>query len=105
MARALGKDRRHGRRENTRRRENHEVRPEPVIGLLQQSFQRFSGSLALLGPMLHAIAIDGEHRDFGARGEGDDREEKQQREQQRGSRGVVQGGLLDLGRAGQIRSW
>ena len=93
VAGALRQDRRDGRGKHAGGGEDHEIRAQPVIRLLQQPLEDPGGALAPLGAMLYPIAVDGQHRDLGARGERHDREQNEQRQQQRGSRSIVQGSV------------
>jgi hypothetical protein len=90
---ALREDRGDGGGEHARAGQDHEVRPQPVIGLLQQPLERARLTVAGLRAVADAEAIDREHRHLGARGERDDQEEQEQdQDQQQWSRCEVQGG-------------
>ena len=67
--------------------QDHEVRAEPVIGLLQQPLERPGLAVAALRAVADAEAVHGQHRHLGAGGEGDDDQQHQEREQQKRGRG------------------
>jgi hypothetical protein len=62
----LGEQGGHRGGEDAGRRQDDQVRPQPVIRLLQQRFQHFRRFLALLRPVLDPVAVDGQHRHFRA---------------------------------------
>ena len=79
---ALREDRGDGGGEHARAGQDHEVRAQPVIGLLQQPLERARPAVAGLRAVADAVAIDREHRHLGARGERDDHQEHQEGQEQ-----------------------
>ncbi len=82
LARALREDRDDGGGEHARARQDHQIRPQPLIGLLEQPLEGTCAPVARLRAVPHAIAVDREHCHFGARGEGDDEQQQHQGEDQ-----------------------
>src|SRR5581483_8627151 len=76
--------------------QNDQIGTEPVIRLLQQALEELRSGLPLLGAVFNPVAVHREHGHFRAGRERDDYQQKEQRTEQGGRRGIIQGSVPHL---------
>ena len=72
------------------RRQDHQIRAQPVIRLLQKPVEELRRAGAGVRTGADAVAVDGEHRNLRPGGEGDDHQEGKQAEEKINRRRTVQ---------------